>query len=188
MQKEFFIIIIIVAAITTSFFIFNSNSENFLQQNKNSNQELNDSNQTLNTEDKNFVDNTNHNQDSNENFQDSTGNSNNALSNSPQNQTSVCMLVRPGNLPDIFCDVNYISQEQVSLKITNNLGEKISTKIKLDTCTPQLTKDIENSQEENFVFTCENEDYFNQAIFLTYELLDGEKVEIGGFVSGEIEN
>lgn len=96
-----------------------------------------------------------------------------------------CMLVRPGNIPDVTCSVNYIAKKEVSLKIKNELGEKIGVIIKLDTCN-ELSGEIENDNEKDFVFSCDNEDFFNQAIFISY-LLEGERrVDIGGFVSGSV--
>jgi len=96
-----------------------------------------------------------------------------------------CMLVRPGNIPDVTCDVNYIAKKEVSLKIKNELGEKIGIIIQLDTCD-ELSGEVENDNEKDFIFSCDNEDFFNQAIFISYLLEGGKKVDIGGFVRGSV--
>src|SRR3989338_2604352 len=90
--------------------------------------------------------------------------SNRENSEKPGNLENVCMLVRPGNLPDISCSVNYIKSDMVSLKIKNELGERINISIKLDSCNPEVSELVENFQEKDFVFSCSNKEYFNEAI------------------------
>lgn len=97
-----------------------------------------------------------------------------------------CMLVRPGNLPNIKCSVNYIKQDSVSLKIKNEIGDKIDIELKIDTCNPELRETIENMDEKDFVFFCINQNYFNQALYLSYIFGNESRVEIGGFVSGSV--
>ena len=106
------------------------------------------------------------------------------------NEENYCVLIRPGNLPHITCFVNYIKNESVSLKIRNQLGESMSVKMKLGECIPEVQKTIENDEEENFVFECDNfgKEEFYEDVFVTY-VLEGEiKVEIGGIVGGIVSN
>ncbi len=106
------------------------------------------------------------------------------------NEEDYCVLIRPGNLPHITCFVNYIKNESVSLKIRNQLGESMSVKMKLGGCTPEVQEIIENDEEENFVFECDNsgKEEFYEDVFVTY-ILEGEiKVEIGGIVGGIVSN
>ena len=103
-----------------------------------------------------------------------------------ENSESSCVLVRPGNLPDIECSVNYIKNEGVSLNIKNELGEKIDIIINLDTCSPELQETLENLDEKEFAFSCENSGYFNKDISVTYILSGDKRIEIGGFVAGPL--
>ena len=100
---------------------------------------------------------------------------------------SSCTLVRPGNLPDITCSVNYIKKDSISLKMRNALGEKIFAIIKIDTCS-ESNGTIENNQEKDFNFSCNNKNYFNEVVSLTYILEGNKRTDVGGFVIGSVEN
>lgn len=97
-----------------------------------------------------------------------------------------CMLVRPGNLPDISCTAERISADSVILKIRNEFGQSINASIHLDSCTPKLSGVIENNQEKEFVFSCSNNEYFNEALSISYSFGDNQ-VDIGGFISGSVQ-
>jgi hypothetical protein len=101
------------------------------------------------------------------------------------NQSS-CSLIRPGNLPDINCFVNYIKTNSVSLKIENKLGEDIGIMMNLNTCSPQLQNTIKDNEQKDFVFSCNNNDYFSQDILISYFLSGNGTVNIGGFVNGYV--
>jgi len=104
--------------------------------------------------------------------------------NEEKSGLQACMLERPGNLPNIACSVNYIAEEEVSLRIKNELGEKINVEIQLNSCSPTLSGEIENNGFEDFTFLCKNEKgNFVQDLLITYSLGEG-KIIIGGFVSG----
>lgn len=103
-----------------------------------------------------------------------------------ENGGSFCVLVRPGNLPDVNCFVNYIKKDAVSLKIENKLGEDMGITLDLKTCSPKIQDAIKNNEQKNFVFSCNNNDYFNQDLFVTYILQEGGNVNVGGFVSGNV--
>jgi len=101
------------------------------------------------------------------------------------NQSS-CSLIRPGNLPDINCFVNYIKKEGVSLKIENKLGEDIGIMMNLNNCSPQLQETIKNNEQKDFVFSCDNDAYFSQDILISYFLSGNGTVNIKGFVNGYV--
>ncbi len=101
------------------------------------------------------------------------------------NQSS-CSLIRPGNLPDINCFVNYIKKESVSLKIENKLGEDIGIMMNLNSCSPELQDTIKNNEQKDFIFSCNNNDYFSQDILISYFLSGNGTVNIRGFVNGYV--
>jgi hypothetical protein len=58
-------------------------------------------------------------------------------------QIPMCMLVRPGNLPDIGCFVSSITKEGVNLNLKNELGEDVGVEISLASCTPDVRSILE---------------------------------------------
>ncbi len=104
-----------------------------------------------------------------------------------EDNRTACMVVRPGNIPDVLCYVNYIGETGVSVSLKNKLGEEIDATINLNTCSPEVTESINNNQEKEFVFSCNNYYYFKEAIFLSYTLSGDRVIEVGGFVSGFVE-
>jgi len=106
------------------------------------------------------------------------------LNESPERE-SECILIRPGNLPDIICSVNYISPNEVSIKIKNEIGKKIGVVIRIEKCGLEIFKMIENNEEKDFVFPCNNrENFFNEEVLISYIIDNSEKVDIGGFIQG----
>jgi hypothetical protein len=108
--------------------------------------------------------------------------------NQPEvSQIPMCMLVRPGNLPDIGCFVSSIKKDSVSINLKNEIGEDIGVEIKLNSCSPVIKSTLENNQIKNFVFKCEEiEDYFNREVSISYILSDNKRVDISGFISGPV--
>jgi hypothetical protein len=97
-----------------------------------------------------------------------------------------CMIIRPGNLPGIECEVNYITKNSTSLKMKNGFGEDISIIASLSGCNPIIFEKISNNRDKDFIFSCKNEGYFNKEISLTYVIGDETEISIGGFVSGPV--
>lgn len=94
-----------------------------------------------------------------------------------------CSLVRPGNLPNLICDVNYIKKGEVSLKISNNIGENVNVYVILKECPNEGDALVENGESRNFVFSCSFSNYFESDIILTYTIGD-KVVEATGIVGG----
>ena len=101
-----------------------------------------------------------------------------------QNSSNSCILVRPGNFPDVSCSVDYIKSTGVSLKIRNEFGSAIQARISLTHCSPEINKSIANNQEEHFVFSCDNLGEFIEEVSINYVVGSGGGVNIGGFVVG----
>ena len=122
-----------------------------------------------------------------------SGYSETGISSSGENENidgnSSCTLIRPGNLPNIECSVNYIKKDGVSLKIINELGEDMDVKISLEKCSPEFLESIQNSHYRDFVFLCGNSEieHFNSDIYISYILNQGKIVEIGGFIDGDVQ-
>ncbi len=190
MKKFFLAVIIILISIGIFFslkFYVTNNEENKLenplnsQDNKNNqdNQESPNNNLDLSED----VQNEN-NEGTSEGTKES-GDFNENLENNDKIKESSCVLVRPGIIPNIYCSVNSITKQEVSLKIKNEFGEKIGITLNLNICSPEIQDSIENNQEKDFIFYCNNKDYFNQELVVTYGI-GGDEVDIGGFVIGPV--
>ncbi len=99
---------------------------------------------------------------------------------------SACILIRPGNIPDVNCFVDYIKEDSISLEIENKLGENIGINLDLKTCSPKFQDNITNNEKKNFIFFCNNYDYFNEEIIITYILKENGTVNVGGFINGPV--
>lgn len=96
-----------------------------------------------------------------------------------------CNLVRPGNIQYVECTANYVAAEKVSLTISNDLGETINAKLRLNNCGAEKQEIIENNQEKEFIFYCQTEDYFEEDIYITYEIQENN-IEVFGVVLGTV--
>lgn len=96
-----------------------------------------------------------------------------------------CNLVRPGNLQYVECFAGYITTEKISLTISNDLGETINAKLKLNNCDTEKQGTIENNQEKEFIFYCQSENYFEEDIYITYEIQE-KQIEVFGVVLGSV--
>jgi hypothetical protein len=102
-------------------------------------------------------------------------------------EVPLCILVRPGNLPDITCSVDYIHKEEISLRLKNEIGEDLGIIIEVDNCLPEISENIKNGENKSFIFSCEpHEGYFNEQISISYIIGQTERVDINGFVQGTI--
>ncbi len=111
------------------------------------------------------------------------------IPNNEQNserKESGCTLVRPGNIPNVDCDVNFITLQGVSLKISNSIGQAINVKILLNNCDTEKESVIENNEQKDFFFSCAIEDFFEEDITVTYEINENT-IQVYGFVSGNVE-
>ncbi len=162
----------------------NSNQGTNLNQDNNINKNINE-NTKNNTE--NNIEETGKGENRGEGANAEVGSSGDSIP-SPEDKViqNSCVLVRPGNLPNINCLVNYIKKEGVSLKIENNLGEGIGITIDLKTCSPKIQDNIKNNEQKDFIFSCNNTDYFNQDVLITYFLQQNGTITIGGFVNGPV--
>ncbi len=99
---------------------------------------------------------------------------------------SSCVLIRPGNLPNVICIVDYINKNSVSLNIENKLGEDIGINLNLKTCSQKFQDNIKNNEKKNFIFSCNNYGYFNEEIMITYILKENGTVNVRGFINGPV--
>lgn len=106
-------------------------------------------------------------------------------SNSEENSPLTCVLIRPGNIPDVSCSVNYISSQEVSLRIKNDFGKDLKIIANLESCNPEITKIVEDKNSRDFVFSCNNSGIFYHNIAVKY-FVDNGTISIGGFVSGSV--
>jgi len=104
---------------------------------------------------------------------------------SEEDSPLTCVLIRPGNIPDVDCSVNYISSQEVSLKIKNDFGRDLKIIASLESCNPEITKIIEDKNSGNFVFSCNNSGIFYHNIAVKY-FVDNGTISVGGFVSGSV--
>jgi hypothetical protein len=179
----FFIFAIYQYSKDTSFFKSNSNAENKINDKNNPDKDaINDG---TDKQDNPEVINAENNGKGAGAGTGSSGDLNPVLPEQKANE-SACVLARPGNLPNINCFVNYIMKNSISLKIENKLGEDIGINLDLKTCSPKINDGIENNEEKDFVFYCDNNDYFNEDIVITYILKGNGTVAIGGFVNGPV--
>jgi hypothetical protein len=117
-----------------------------------------------------------------------TGNNNEEFLLDESNRELACMLIRPGNLPDISCSVNHIYVNETSIKIKNEIGKELGVIIKIENCYPEISEIIENNQEKDFIFSCNNKkNYFSEIISISYITESGE-IDIGGFIQGPVES
>jgi hypothetical protein len=98
---------------------------------------------------------------------------------------TTCSLVRPGNIPNIECSVNHIKPNEVSLNINNEFGQEIGIEISLDSCSPTIEDTIANNNEKDFIFSCNNKEFFTRELSITYNL-ENTTITVGGFVAGPI--
>ena len=121
----------------------------------------------------------------------STASSQNTPSNSTDNEENTspaCYLIRPGNLPNIICSVNSITENSVSINITNEIGQPMTIKASLNNCAPQeIEKTIRNNQSQDIVFSCINSEFFSQNIAITY-ILEDKQIQVFGIVQGPVAN
>lgn len=198
MRKYILPILLIIGILLFSFTVYN-----YTKNNSSSNSSLqnliNDKDKTLNTINSNES-NLETNKDSSKTIGSEAGsggssgggsgntegrNSNPVPIEERRNESS-CILIRPGNLPDINCFVDYIKEDSISLRIENKLGEDIGINLDLKTCSPKIQDKIKNNEKKNFIFYCSNNDYFNEDIIITYILKENGNVSIGGFVNGPV--
>ena len=97
----------------------------------------------------------------------------------------LCLLARPGNLPNIGCEVNYIRADSVSLKILNDLDEDMLVNIVLNDCFTTAYGLVSNKGNSDFVFSCSVQDYFESDMTITYTI-GQNNIPIIGFVKGFI--
>lgn len=105
------------------------------------------------------------------------------------NKTPSCILVRPGNLPDITCSVDYIYKDEVSIKLKNEIGGNLGVVINLGECRPEIIDELIDKEEKSFVFFCGiQEDFFDEQISISYIIDQTEKIEINGFIQGAVQS
>ncbi len=180
----FFIFAIYQYSKDTSFFKSDSNTENKTNDLDNSNKDV--VNDVINNKENNINDVP---AEGSSERGASTGSGSSGDSNTTWEERvneNTCVLVRPGNLPNINCFVNYIKRDSISLKIENKLGENIGISLDMKTCSPKINDEIKNNEEKDFIFYCNNADYFNEDIVITYILKENGTVAIGGFVNGPV--
>ena|SRR3989344_9015426 len=97
----------------------------------------------------------------------------------------LCLLARPGNLPNIECEVNYINADSVSLKILNDLDEDMSVNIVLNDCFTTAHGLVPNKGNSDFVFSCSIQEYFESDMTITYTI-GQSNINVIGFVKGFI--
>lgn len=95
----------------------------------------------------------------------------------------LCLLARPGNLPNIECEVNYIKTDSVSLKILNDLDEDMSVNIVLNDCFTTAYGLVPNKGNSDFVFSCSVQEYFEGDMTITYTI-EQSNIPVIGFVKG----
>ena len=126
-----------------------------------------------------------------QNMQDSKGiETENAVSAEIGNQRlengsdkPLCLLARPGNLPNIECDVNYIKLDSVSLKILNDLEEDISVNIVLNDCFTTAHGLVPNKGNSDFIFSCDIQEYFESDMAIIYTI-GQSNIPVIGFLKG----
>ena len=97
----------------------------------------------------------------------------------------LCLLARPGNLPNIRCEVNYINADSVSLKILNDLEEDMSVNIVLNDCFTTAHGLVPNKGNSDFIFSCGIQEYFESDMTITYTI-GQSNIKVIGFVKGFI--
>jgi len=188
------IVIILLLVAASSYFILNPNN-----QSQEDNQAINNNFKTNNT-DKTI---TNTNKDNEESITDTTEERGSPESDSDtgyesgsgedggttpgggRSETPNCLLIRPGGVPGVKCSVNHITTNQVSIKLKSELEQDIDVIIDLETCTPQQTSEIPSHQEKDFIFSCQNQEYFDQGITINH-FLQGGQIKVNGFVFGPV--
>lgn len=97
----------------------------------------------------------------------------------------LCLLARPGNLPNIGCEVNYIRTDSVSLKMLNDLDEDMSVNIVLNDCFTTAYGIVLSKGNSDFVFSCSVQEYFESDMTITYTI-GQSNIPMIGFVKGFI--
>ncbi len=107
----------------------------------------------------------------------------NSTNQDSTNNDFLCLLARPGNLPNIECHVNYIKTDSISLKISNALGEDIFVEIIIDGCSSNVQGFVKNNENTDFVINCSVENYFESELTMIYSI-GNNNIVINGIVSG----
>lgn len=115
----------------------------------------------------------------------SGGTDTNPGGSSGENTPLTCVLIRPGNIPDVGCSVNYINANGVSLKIKNDFGKDLKITADLESCHQEITEIVENKNSRDFVFSCNNSGIFYHNLAVKY-FVDNGTISVGGFVSGSV--
>lgn len=194
MKKMTFIFVLFIIILSFSLFVF---FETFLKDNENGFFE----NKSTNKEESDYIKNNKSSSEENsvissgEDFLD-RGNGKNSVNEILENSSKensgevpLCILVRPGNLPDITCSINYIHKDEISIRLQNKIGKDLGVVISINECYPEIFEDVKNEEEKSFTFSCEShEGYFNEQISISY-IIDLEKrVDINGFVQGAVQS
>ncbi|MDO8508753.1 MAG: hypothetical protein Q7S27_03660 [Nanoarchaeota archaeon] len=99
----------------------------------------------------------------------------------------LCLVVRPGNLPNIECKVNYIHEGEISLKIANSMGENLFVSIFLSGCASIVNGEVLNNGNLDFIFFCETDEYIEKEMIMTYNI-GSSSIELNGIVIGPVKN
>lgn len=101
-------------------------------------------------------------------------------------QEGYCSLVRPGNLPDVDCFVNYIFNDELSVKIVSSNEDIEGLRISVSECSGEITKPVEEGGTD-FVFPCKiSGDSFEGEINVVYLMSDSSEIEIFGILGGGV--
>ena len=106
-------------------------------------------------------------------------------SEAEQQSERLCLVARPGNIEGIECSVNFIQSGSISLKITNNAEEDILVNMVLEGCSNETNGTVLSGRQDNFVFSCDAEDYFEKSLHVTYTI-SGNVIKLNGIVSGTV--
>ncbi|MFA5060864.1 MAG: hypothetical protein WC494_00935 [Candidatus Pacearchaeota archaeon] len=119
------------------------------------------------------------------NRDDSSEGSNDEVFGEEDKESPSCILIRPGNLPDITCGVNYINRDEISIKLKNEIGENLGIIINIENCQPEIKEELKNEEEKSFIFFCESpEEFFKKQISISYIINQTERIDINGFIMG----
>jgi len=109
----------------------------------------------------------------------------NAKSEGQEYKKPSCNLVRPGNIQYVECKANYIKTQKISITISNDLGESISARLNINNCDTEKQGVIENNEQKEFIFYCKSENYFEEDIYIEYEI-QNKNIEVFGVVLGTV--
>ncbi len=101
-------------------------------------------------------------------------------------QGGYCSLVRPGNLPGVDCLVNYISNDELSVKILSGNEDIEGLRVSVSECSGEITAPVEEGGTD-FVFPCGISGVsFEGEIYVVYLMSDSSEIEIFGILGGSV--